>query len=178
MPRPASGRLASPRLGVRSVALPAALLVLGLLLLYLSQRHRGLFENGPELVELWRKGIVVHAHALLLPLARLAAALGLAGAPDRAISLVSCLGAGLLVAVVVGRASAWTGRREALAAGLILGLAPVLRFYAGAVETRALGCGCAAVAGALASRAAPTRRGALLGTAAGYALACAAHVAL
>lgn len=163
------------------VALPAAALALALLVLYLAQPHRGLFENGPELMELWRKGILVHAHALILPLARLAAWLGLAGSPavpDRAVSLVSSIGAALAVGVVVACAARWTGTREAWLAGAILGLAPVLRFYAGAVETRALGCGCAALGGALAARAATTRARALLGLTLGYALACAAHLSL
>jgi hypothetical protein len=165
----------------RASALPAAALALAALALYRSQPHRGLFENGPELMELWRRGIVVHGHALLLPLARLAAALGLAGSPavpDRAVSLVSGVGAALAVFVVTGRAASWSGLRAALAAGALLGLAPALRFYAGAVETRALGCGCAAVAGALAAWAAPTRARALAAVTAGYALACAAHASL
>jgi hypothetical protein len=170
-----------PGAHTRPAALPAALLALACFALYLSQRHDGLFENGPELMEMWRKGIVVHTHALILPLARLAADLGLAGwpaVPDRAVSLVSALGAALAVGVVAARAARWTGTREALLAGAILGLAPALRFYAGAVETRALGCGCAALAGALAGHAARTRGRALLGLALGYALACAAHVSL
>ena len=165
----------------RIVALPSAALALALLALYLSQRHTGLFENGPELMELWRRGIVVHGHALLLPLARAAAALGLAGSPalpDRAVSLVSCLGAALAVLVVTARAASWSGLRAALCAGALLGLSPTLRFYAGAVETRALGCGAAAVAGALAAWAAPTRARALAAAVAGYALACAAHASL
>ena len=165
----------------RAVRIPAAVLAVGGFALYVSQRHNGLFENGPELMELWRKGIVVHAHALILPLARLAAALGLAGSPavpDHAVSLISAVGAALAVGVVVACAARWTGPREALLAGAILGLAPVLRFYAGAVETRALGCGCAALAGALAACAATTRARGLLWLTLGYALACAAHVSL
>ena len=105
MPCPASGRLASRRLTVVSVALPAAAVGIAALALYLSQPHRGLFENGPELMEMWRRGIVIHGHALLLPLARMAAALGLAGSPavpDRAVSLVSGVGAALAVFVVTG----------------------------------------------------------------------------
>ena len=127
---------------------------------------------------MWRRGIVIHGHALLLPLARLTAALGLTGSPavpDRAVSLVSSVGAALAVCVVTARASRWSGARAALAAGVLLALAPVLRFYAGAVETRALGCGCAAVAGALAGWVAPTRARALAAAVGGYALACAAH---
>jgi len=181
MPCPASGRLASRRLTVVSVALPAAAVGIAALALYLSQPHRGLFENGPELMEMWRRGIVIHGHALLLPLARMAAALGLAGSPavpDRAVSLVSGVGAALAVFVVTARAASWSGLRAALAAGALLALAPVLRFYAGAVETRALGCGFASVAGALAAWAAPTRARALAAVTAGYALACAAHASL
>src|SRR5262245_38292433 len=151
------------------------------LVLALVQGQRGLYTNGPLLVDLWRRGVYVHGHALLMPLARLVAVLGLAGTPaqaDVAIRIVSATGGALLTGLVAWHAVRRAGLQIGLALALVVMLAPVVRFYSTAVETRALAAGCTALAVVCALRATRRRGTALALTAGGAALACSAHTGL
>lgn len=150
-------------------------------LLAVRDAHRGLYGDGPLFVALWREGVWVQAHFLLLPLAIAARsvlaplwALDRAGA-IRAISVSStALGAGFTQVAAAGVA----GPLAALAATLALLLAPASRFYAGAVEVHALAFGLSALAAVLVLAPRRTRARARSALAAACALCAAAHLTL
>jgi hypothetical protein len=176
------GRVDEPRVASRF----ASVLALGAAMAVASigaarDAHSGLYGDGPLFVELWRQGIWVQAHFLLLPLAiALRAGLAWLHLFDRAqairgISFTSTvLGAGCTQLA----AARVAGPLAALLATLVLLAAPACRFYSGAVEVHALALACAAIATAWILRPASTRARARAVLAAGAVLCAASHVTL